>query len=160
MHIIPTHLYTHIPSLQRTTLVISASAYFQGGVRQFFTHLLELFPTYDAQLKFRAIMILDELATNAIEFGSTPEDEIALTLYCLEKEWIEVTVEDVGRGVISKSAQDMTEMIMIRTHEVDIHTFGLRGRGLSHIICPWANELSFLDRSPSGLLVRARMYVV
>ena len=108
------------------------------------------------QWAFRFQTIVDELCNNAIEHGSHPGEEIALTFYTKPTQWLEVVVEDNGTGPKTIDAQALEAMIAEQKKLKDDEIHGLRGRGLARIVARWTDELDFKPRPGGGMLVRAR----
>lgn len=142
----------------RIMVVIASSLYFQSGIRDFTLEMARNLTGLNDQWAHRFQTIVDEMCNNAIEHGSAPGDEIALTFHLKPGDYLEVVVEDQGSGEKKLTAAQLTQLVEQKKQatETDIHS--LRGRGLARIVSRWTDELEFLDRKPSGIRARARKY--
>jgi len=142
----------------RIMVVIASSLYFQSGIRDFTLDMARNLTGLNDQWAHRFQTIVDEMCNNAIEHGSKPGDEIALTFHLKPGEYLEVVVEDQGTGEKKLTASELAALVEAKKHTspVDIHS--LRGRGLARIVSRWTDELEFTDRKPSGIRARARKY--
>lgn len=142
----------------RIMVVIASSLYFQSGIRDFTLDMGRNLTGLNDQWAHRFQTIVDEMCNNAIEHGSKPGDEIALTFHLKPGEYLEVVVEDQGSGEKSMNAAELTRLVNEKKamKNTDIHS--LRGRGLSRIVTRWTDELDFADRQPKGIRARARKY--
>lgn len=142
----------------RIMVVIASSLYFQSGIRDFTLEMARNLTGLNDQWAHRFQTIVDEMCNNAIEHGSNPGDEIALTFHLKPGEYLEVVVEDQGSGEHKITAADLARLVEEKKQakETDIHS--LRGRGLARIVTRWTDELEFTDRKPSGISARARKY--
>lgn len=139
-------------------VVIASSLYFQSGIRDFTLQMARNLTGLNDQWAHRFQTIVDEMCNNAIEHGSKPGDEIALTFHLKPGEYLEVVVEDQGSGEHKLTAAQLTRLVEEKRQakEMDIHS--LRGRGLARIVTRWTDELEFTDRKPTGIRARARKY--
>lgn len=139
-------------------VVIASSLYFQSGIRDFTLEMARNLTGLNDQWAHRFQTIVDEMCNNAIEHGSKPGDEIALTFHLKPGEYLEVVVEDQGTGDHKITAAELQHLVQEKKQakEMDIHS--LRGRGLARIVTRWTDELEFTDRKPSGIRARARKY--
>ena len=152
-------LYQTDLEVQRISIIIPSSLYFQSGVRDFTLEMVRNLTGLEDQWAFRFQTIVDELCNNAIEHGSHPGEEIALTFYTKPSHWLEVVVEDKGNGSKPMSAEELTSLVTTRRALPDSEIHGLRGRGLARLVAKWTDELEFHSRLEGGLLVRARKYI-
>ena len=159
MIIASSQLYQTGPEIQRIAITIPSSLYFQSGVRDFTLEMVRNLTGLPDQWAFRFQTIVDELCNNAIEHGSHPGEEIALTFYTKPTQWLEVVVEDKGTGPKSLGSEELQKLILARKDLPDTEIHGLRGRGLARIVAKWTDELDFHDREGGGMLVRARKYM-
>ena len=98
--------------------------------------------------------IVDELCTNAMEYGSGQDKEIILTLIYTPEKSFEVIVEDTGTGKIHKKAAEIKK-ILGKNNNKNLSK-SIRGRGLSKIVQSWTDEIHFIDREEGGIKVHVR----
>ena len=139
-------------------IILSSSLYFQSGIRDFTLEVVRNLTGLPDQWAYRFQTIVDEMCNNAIEHGSNPTDDIALTFRLKKEDWFEVQVEDQGKGKDALPAKELTRLIEERKALKDTDIHGLRGRGLARIVAKWTDELEFSDRPEGGLCARARKY--
>ncbi|MBI2453457.1 ATP-binding protein [Candidatus Peregrinibacteria bacterium] len=142
------------------SIILPTNAYFLSGIRDFTLTLAKNLSGFSDQWAYRCQAVIDELCNNAIEHGSQSDDTIKITFLSLPSDYIEFQVEDHGSGKNSLNAKQMNDMIDEKIRSgVSATNVGFRGRGLSHIVAKWTDELEFIDLSPHGLKVRARKYL-
>ncbi len=138
-------------------IVISSSLYFQSGIREFMLHVVTNLTELPEKWGSRMQMVVDELCSNAVEYGSAPSDEIAVTIELKKGEYLDIIVEDKGTGTQKVKAEDLRQLVDERKDK-KLELSDLRGRGLAQIILKWVDELEFEDRQHGGIKSRARKY--
>lgn len=109
--------------------------------------------------KNRFVLISDELVNNSIEYGSLPLDKNRFTIHfrSLDKMLtINMEVCDTGRGLESKTSQEMEELKTLKTSTWFDGYLGKRGRGLFQLVTNLVDELYFKDNPNGGLIVGVR----
>ncbi|EKD29571.1 MAG: hypothetical protein ACD_78C00352G0003 [uncultured bacterium (gcode 4)] len=109
--------------------------------------------------KNRFALISDELVNNSIEYGSLPLDKNHFIIHfkTLEKVLaINMEVCDTGRGVESKTSQEMEELKKSKSPIWFEWYLGKRGRGLFQLVTNLVDELYFRDNPNGGLIVGVR----
>jgi anti-sigma regulatory factor (Ser/Thr protein kinase) len=146
------------PKPMRISIILPTNAYFVSGIRDFTLGLIRNMTEFSEQWAFRFQSVVDELCNNAIEHGSSPDQDIRITFINYPHDSIEIIVEDSGTGKVKVSAADLQRIVNERRDPAYIH-MGLRGRGLSKIVAEWTDELEFKDISNGGLQVRIKKYL-
>lgn len=134
------------------SITLTAQAYFLSGIRQFTFHFLESIKEIEKKWIFRMQAVVDELCTNAIEYGSKEGEKITFSIQHEPKKSLEIIVEDSGTGK-QKTHAKMLEKI-VKDELINERT-NCRGRGLGKIVAKWTDELIFEDRKQRGVRVRA-----
>lgn len=110
----------------------------------------------DVPWKNRFALISDELVNNSIEYGSLPLDKNLFTIHFnTQKGKLTINMEvcDTGRGLESKTSQEMDELKK-RKESIGFDGYlGKRGRGLFQLITNLVDELYFKDSPSGGLIV-------
>jgi len=147
------------PDMQegKIVIVISSSLYFQSGIRDFTMNIVKKLTPLSEKWAFRFQTIVDELCTNAVEYGSSTDDDIGVSFVLKKGEYLDVIVDDQGHGAKPMTASELLAYVEAKKQEQHMK-MGLRGRGLSKIVSNWADELDFADRSNGGIQARARVY--
>lgn len=136
-------------------IIIPTGAYFMSGLRDFTMNIAKNMTGFDDQWSFRFQSVVDELVNNAIEFGSSPGEEIKVTFISRFKKSIEIHVEDSGTGKQKKNAAEMRAYVE-SNKQIDPTTItSIRGRGLAQIVSKWTDHLEFKDNEKGGLTVVA-----
>ena len=135
----------------RISVLLPTNAYFTSGIREFCIAIAKNMSGFSDQWAYRFQSVVDELINNAIEFGSRPGEEIRITFMSMEKEYVEVFVEDNGTGIGGKTAADIMAFVQ-KQAEVDPNTLtSIRGRGLAQIVSKWTDTLEFLQNDHGGI---------
>lgn len=143
----------------RISILLPTNAYFMSGIRDFTMSFIKNATKFSEQWAYRFQSIVDELCNNAIEYGSTPGQDIKLTLIYAPGDSLEITVEDTGTGKERKTAEDVKKVVDEKRKPGYIHS-GIRGRGLSNIVFGWSDEVNFKDIPHGGLMVTAKKKLV
>lgn len=141
------------------TIIIPTSAYFMSGLRDFTMNIVRNMTGFSEQWAFRFQSVVDELVNNAIEFGSTPGEEIKITFVSKKGKSIEIYVKDTGTGQNKKSAQEMTNYVEDRKAIDPTKITTIRGRGLSQIVANWTDVLEFKDNADGGLTIHVAKFL-
>jgi anti-sigma regulatory factor (Ser/Thr protein kinase) len=140
------------------SITLPTNAYFIAGVRDFTLNLIKNTTDFSDQWAYRFQSVIDELCNNAIEFGSKPGDDIKINFKLIEKESIEISVEDNGTGPNKLKAADIDKLVKERAdREFSLHE--IRGRGLAKIVLEWSDELAFTDKPGGGIIVKVKKYL-
>jgi anti-sigma regulatory factor (Ser/Thr protein kinase) len=137
------------------TITLPTNAYFLSGIRDFTLGLIRNMTEFSEQWAFRFQSVVDELCNNAIEYGSTPGQEIKITFISNPHESIEIYVEDSGTGKKKTTAADLKRLLEERRSPTYQFT-GIRGRGLSKIVAEWTDELIFEDTEKGGIRIKIK----
>ncbi len=133
-------------------------AYFLSGVRDFTLTLIKNTTEFSEQWAYRFQSVIDELCSNAIEFGAKDGDTIKITYKYNPGDSIEILVEDPGTGKGNLKADEIKKIIEERSKkEFNLHE--IRGRGLPKIVKEWTDELDFTDSPKGGIIVRVKKYL-
>ncbi|KKP37967.1 MAG: hypothetical protein UR27_C0001G0019 [Candidatus Peregrinibacteria bacterium GW2011_GWA2_33_10] len=144
----------------KISITLPTNAYFMSGIRDFTLSLTKNITGFSGQWSYRFQSVVDELCNNAIEHGSSKDQEIKITFFSIIGNFIEIYVEDTGTGPSQKSAAEMNKLMRERKSEEFLQNIGLRGRGLPQIVSSWTDEQEFIDRkSGKGLIVRVKKYL-
>lgn len=133
-------------------------AYFLSGIRDFTLTLIKNTTDFSEQWAYRFQSVIDELCSNAIEYGAKSGDNIKITYFYHPEESIEIFVEDPGTGEKHITAAEIKK----RLAEKDDKEFSLheiRGRGLAKIVKEWTDELDFTDTPQGGIIARVKKYL-
>lgn len=139
----------------RISILLPTNAYFMSGIRDFTTSFIKNATQFSEQWAYRFQSIVDELCNNAIEHGSSPGQDIKLTLTYHPGDDLEITVEDTGTGKEKRTAEDIQKIVDEKRKPGYIHS-GIRGRGLSNIVLGWSDEVQFKNIPNGGIIVTAR----
>lgn len=136
----------------RISILLPTNAYFMSGIRDFMMGFIKNATNFSEQWAYRFQSIVDELCNNAIEHGSSPGEDIKLTLIYNQNESMTICVEDTGTGKDKLKAAEIQKLIDERRKPGYVHS-GIRGRGLSNIIVSWSDSVLFEDLPVQGLKV-------
>ena len=136
-------------------ITIPTQAYFLSGIRDFTLNLIKNMTDFSEKWAFRFQSIVDELCNNAIEYGSTPGNNIVISFYSIPKESIQIEVEDTGTGTTHLKAADLSKIVEERRNDPHINR-SIRGRGLPKIVAEWTDTLEFTDIETGGIKVRVK----
>lgn len=139
----------------KITITLPTNAYFMSGVRDFTLSLIRNTTNFSEQWAYRFQSVVDELCNNAIEHGSSPNQEIIITFLNTPNKCIEIIVEDTGTGAVKKKAEELKKIVAERI-KPDYPFIELRGRGLAKIVAAWTDELDFKDLPGGGIQVRVK----
>ena len=142
----------------KITIILPTNAYFMSGIRNFTLGLIRNMTEFSEQWAFRFQSIVDELCNNAIEHGSAPGKDIAITFVSYPHDSIEIFVKDTGTGKNKMKAEEIKKLIDERRKPGYIHD-GIRGRGLSKIVAEWTDELEFTNTTENGIQVRIKKFL-
>jgi len=95
----------------KISVTLPTNAYFMSGIRDFTMTVVRNMTGFSEQWAFRFQAVVDELTNNAIEFGSSPGQDVKITFISIEGKSIEVFVEDTGTGENKKTAAEMTAYV-------------------------------------------------
>ncbi|HRY90855.1 MAG TPA: ATP-binding protein [Candidatus Gracilibacteria bacterium] len=137
------------------TITLPTNAYFLSGIRDFTLGLIKNMTEFSEQWAFRFQSVVDELCNNAIEYGSTPGQDIKITFISVPHQSIEIHIEDTGTGKNKVTAADLTRMLEEK-RKPNYEFKGLRGRGLAKIVAEWSDELVFEDTEKGGIRVKIK----
>ena len=138
----------------RIAILLPTNAYFMSGIRDFTLSFIKNATHFSEQWAFRFQSIVDELCNNAIEYGSSPGQDIKLTLtYYPVEETMEIITEDTGTAPQKKTADEIKKLIEERRKPGYIHT-GIRGRGLSNIVTNWSDSVEIKDIPGAGIMIK------
>lgn len=136
----------------RIAILLPTNAYFMSGIRDFTMSFIKNVTTFSEKWAYRFQSIVDELCNNAIEHGSSPGQDIKLTLTYEPEKSLAICVEDTGTGKTKLKAADIQKIIDERRKPGYVHA-GIRGRGLSNIIVNWSDAVTFEDLPSEGIKV-------
>jgi anti-sigma regulatory factor (Ser/Thr protein kinase) len=137
---------------------LPTNAYFMSGIRDFTLSLIENMTDFSSQWAYRFQSVVDELANNAIEHGSSANDKILVTFFAIANKEIKIVVEDHGHPEKPmKAEQVMTQME--KNKNKDKSEFSIRGRGLAFIVDKWTDKLEITDRPSGGLRIAVTKYL-
>lgn len=139
-------------------ITMPTHAYFLSGIREFTLALIKNTTDFTDQWAYRFQSIVDELCSNAIEFGAKKGDIIKITYIYNPNDSIEVLVEDPGTGIGNMKAADIKKRVDEKSgKEFSLHE--IRGRGLPKIVKEWTDELDFTDSPQGGIIVKVKKYL-
>lgn len=133
----------------KISISLPANAKFLSGIREFTLNFIKNMTDLDQTWTNRFQSIVDELCTNAMEYGSGPNKKILLTLIYKPQKSFEVIVEDTGTGKIKRKAAELKKILQKEKKRTEI----VRGRGLSKIVKSWSDKIHFSDRPEGGIKV-------
>ena len=139
----------------RIVIMLPTNAYFMSGIRDFVMSFVKNATSFSEQWAFRFQSIVDELCNNAIEHGSSPGQDIKLTLTYHPGDCMEIAVEDTGTGKTKRTAAEIQKATEEKRKPGYVHS-GIRGRGLSGIIFGWSDEVKISDIQNGGIMVTAK----
>lgn len=131
---------------------IPTNAYFMSGIRDFTLAMIRNMTDFSEQWAFRFQSVVDELCNNAIEHGSSKDDNIYITFITHPDQKIQIVVEDNGTNPDKKTADEVRQIMDVNKHK-ELHEIGIRGRGLAFIVDQWSDELDIQDRPEGGLRI-------
>ena len=137
----------------KISVILPTTAYFMSGLRDFTMNIVRNMTGFSEQWAFRFQSVIDELMNNAIEFGSSPDEEIKVTFISTKGKSIEILVKDTGSGPNKKTAQEMSSYVEEHKNIDPTKITSIRGRGLSQIVANWTDVLEFTDNKDGGLTV-------
>lgn len=137
----------------KISITLPANAKFLSGIREFTVNFIKNMTSLNEKWTSRFQSIVDELSTNAMEYGSGPNQNITLTLAYRPEKSFEVIVEDTGTGKIHKKAAGLKKILGKNAME---SIKSIRGRGLSKIVKSWTDEIHFMDRPEGGIKVHVK----
>ncbi|MBP7898796.1 ATP-binding protein [Candidatus Gracilibacteria bacterium] len=143
----------------RISILLPTNAYFMSGIRDFTMSFIKNATQFNEQWAYRFQSIVDELCNNAIEYGSTPGQDIKLTLTYKPGDCLEIIVEDTGTAKVKRTAAEVQKIVDEKRKPGYIHT-GIRGRGLSNIVSNWSDEVTFKDIPNGGVMVIAKKRLI
>ena len=136
------------------SVIIPTNAYFISGIRDFTMTIVQNMTGFSEQWAFRFQSVVDELTNNAIEFGSSTDENVKITFVSQKGQFIEVSVEDTGTGPNKKTAKEMQQYVEDHKNADPTTITSIRGRGLAQIVSAWTDSLEFTDNKNGGLTVR------
>ena len=134
---------------------IPTNAYFMSGIRDFTLSMIRNMTDFSEQWAYRFQSVVDELCNNAIEHGSSKEDNIKVTFVAYPDQAIEIIVEDNGTGPDQKTAKEIEETFQANKNK-DMSELGIRGRGLAFIVSEWTDSITVTDKEGGGVKVTVR----
>lgn len=143
----------------KISIIIPTNAYFMSGLRDFTMNVVRNMTGFSEQWAFRFQSVVDELVNNAIEFGSAPGTDVAITFVSRKGKSIEIFVKDTGTGLNKKTAEEMTAIVEERKHMDPTKMTSIRGRGLSQIVANWTDVLEFKNNPEGGLTIHVVKYL-
>lgn len=139
---------------------LPTNGYFLSGIRDFTMTLARNMTGFSDKWAHRFQVVVDELASNAIEHGCSEGDEIKITFLAKKGESLAITVEDPGHGPDKVTADQLKELFNQKIDSFSKQQFlGIRGRGLAQIIHPWSDEMVFEDSETGGIRVKVIKYL-
>ena len=114
----------------------------------FHTAILEGFSHQKAE-QLRSIV--DELVSNAVEYGSQATSEVILEVHS-DGKTIRISCQDQGHGN-KLSAAEIEKAI-----EKEVPAHATRGRGIRMIVKNFADEMIFRDREGGGIIVSVAIH--
>ena len=143
----------------KITITLPSDSYFISGIRDFTLALGQNLTEMNEQWAYRLQSVVDEICNNAVEYGSTPGDEIKVTFISVKGESLAIEVEDKGTGKNKTNAAKMTKEMEENKNESYALNLNIRGRGLTMIVNSWTDELEFKDSKEGGIIVRVKKYI-
>lgn len=144
----------------KISVILPTNGYFLSSVRDFTKTLAQNMTGFSEKWAYRFQSVVDELASNAIEHGCRPGDEIKITFLAKKDESLVILVEDPGHGDQKFTAQQLNDMYNQKIKTFATQQFmGIRGRGLAQIVHPWSDEISFEDTETGGIRVKVVKYL-
>lgn len=148
---------SNTPDITKKPIIISVilptNAYFMSGIRDFTMTVVQNMTGFSEQWAFRFQSVVDELTNNAIEFGSSPGENIKITFVSQNGKYIEVFVEDSGTGPNKKTAIDLEKYVEEKKDIDPTLITSIRGRGLTQIVTAWTDSIDFTDNERGGITV-------
>lgn len=138
------------------SVILPTNAYFMSGIRDFTMTVVQNMTGFSEQWAFRFQSVVDELTNNAIEFGSSPGEDIRVTFISQKGKYIEVSVEDTGTGPNKKTAVELAKYVEDNKNADPTTITTIRGRGLTQIVSTWTDELTFSDNENGGITAHVR----
>lgn len=142
----------------KITITLPTNAYFMSGIRDFTLTMIKNTTNFPEKWAFRFQSVVDELCNNAIEYGSTPGNEIRIAFLHQKDEYLEISVEDTGTGKDKVSAAELQKIYHEKKEPGHVFS-GIRGRGLVKIVGEWTDEIKFEDRPEGGLKITVKKYL-
>lgn len=143
----------------KISIIIPTTAYFMSGLRDFTKTVVRNMTGFSEQWAFRFQSVVDELVNNAIEFGSSPGQDVKITFVSQKGKSIEILCEDTGTGPSKKTAEQMTAFVEEHKYMDPTKITSIRGRGLSQIVANWTDVLEFKNNPGGGLTVHVIKYL-
>lgn len=137
---------------------LPTNSYFMSGIRDFTLSLIENMTDFSSQWAYRFQSVVDELANNAIEHGSSADDKILVTFFAIPNKEIQIIVEDHGHPEKPMTAEQVLAAMEKNKHK-DKSEFSIRGRGLAFIVDKWTDKLEVTDRPNGGLRIAVTKYL-
>ena len=137
----------------RIKIVFSATAYFFSGIRELTLEVIKNMTEFPLEWAHRLQSVVDELCNNAVEHGSSEDSDITLSFLIDHHKKFEVIIEDTGTGKSRVDAKGLESILKEKQGQDLVAESSVRGRGLSHIIAPLADELLFEDREGGGIRI-------
>ena len=137
----------------KISIILPTNAYFMSGIRDFTMTIVKNMTGFSEQWAYRFQSVVDELANNAIEFGSGKGEDIKITFKSVKGKRIEIFDEDTGTGSSKKTAKEMQAFIDEHRNIDPTTITSIRGRGLSQIVANWTDSMEFIDNPDGGLTV-------
>ena len=139
----------------KISITLTTNAYFLSGVRDFTMTFVKNMTGFGEQWAYRFQTVVDELASNAMEYGCREGDQIVITLMAHTDKSIEIMIEDPGHGSKKVTAEEMEK---IYRNKLDLYGrgqyLGIRGRGLAQIVNAWSDKVTFENIDSGGIRVR------
>jgi len=148
--------YSSIPSegkINEITISFPTNAFFVSGIRDFTFQLVKNMTGFSEQWAFRFQSVVDELCNNAIEHGSQEGEHVVCTFRCRPHDRFELIVEDTGTGPENNTIEEMNAIVENQKDRDVFEIEGIRKRGLSHIVLPLVDKISFEKTEQGGLRV-------
>lgn len=141
------------------TITLPTDTYFISGLRDMTLTLVKNLAKVSDQWAFRFQSVVDELCSNAIEYGSAPGENILIRFVIVPEDHLEVIVEDTG-GKKHAKAKELQEHLAKALKTDFSNAKSLRGRGLAQIVANWTDKLTFEDCEGGGIRVKASKSLV
>jgi anti-sigma regulatory factor (Ser/Thr protein kinase) len=149
---------TKISNPIEITIILPTHAYFLSGIRDFTLNLIKNTTDFSEQWAYRFQSIVDELCNNAIEHGSQEGDMIKIIFLNKGNEYIQIIVEDTGKGNKPMKAEEINKLVQERKSQTLLNGL-IRGRGLPKIVAEWTDELEFTDLENGGIKARVKKFL-
>jgi len=134
-------------------LIFPKEIYNKVNLREISMQIIKKLTNMSDKWIFRFQSAIDELCSNAIEYGCSNNGKISLAFSAVPDNFIEVSVEDNGQGTKQINAEQMKEILEKEQQEEMGNFSSIRGNGLTKIVKIIVDQINFYDLPQGGLKV-------